>query len=253
MKKTNWMRAVLVLPLLLAVSCNHLSHKRLAAYDAAMARRSNASADVIVLHSNAIPPKMPFSVPYATVHGDFHSGGDEWQAVTLRQHAIKMDLAPDFLIYVPQGAAYAGSVSTYVGFGIATSTPTYRPQAMAFCMREVGFATGLRINEQDMVTEVADESRACGIQEGDTVVSIAGSAVARPNNQLSPWEIEALQHQPGEKVRVVWIRPGSGRMEGEVVLQQPRDWAGIRSFTADYEERVKAAATAATNPVWSGR
>lgn len=255
MRTKNWLRVIAcLLAACLLASCNNLSDRRLAAYDAALARRpATAKADPTVLHCNAVPPNLPFSVAYATVHGDFHSAGEEAQALMLRNHAVKVDLAPDFLIYVPQGASYAGSVSTYIGFGVTTSSPTYRPQGMAFCMREVGFATGIRINDQNMVTEVASEVATSGIQEGDTLVSIAGNSVERVNNQLSPWQVEALRHKPGDKVKLVWIRPGTGRMSGEAVLQPPREWPQVRSFTADYEARLKAAAAEDRNPVWSGR
>ena len=247
------MRAIAcLLATCLLCSCNNFRHTKLATFDAAMARGSRVQ-DPLVIHTNATPPNLPGCVAYATVHGDFHGGSEEHHAVLLKRHVNTLGFRPDFMIYAPQGAAFAGTVSTYVGFGITTSSPTYRPQGMAICFRETGFSTGMVWDERLMVTELSESARGVGILEGDTLVSIDGASMATPSGQLSAWHLKALQHKPGDKVAVVWIRPGTGRMEGELVLQTPTDWPPIRSFTADYEARAQATDGAEQNSVWSGR
>jgi hypothetical protein len=252
MELRNWMRSVALPLLLLLCSCNNFRHTKLATFDVAMSRGSRVQ-DPLVIHANATPPNLPGCVAYATVHGDFHSGSEEYQALQLKKHASTLGFRPDFMIYAPQGAAFAGTVSTYVGFGITTSSPTYRPQGVAICFRETGFSTGMVWDERLMVTELSESARGVGILEGDTLVSIDGASMAAASGQLSAWHLKAMQHKPGDKVPVVWIRPGTGRMEGTLLLQPPTEWPPIRSFTTDYEARVKAAAGADRNPVWSGR
>lgn len=89
-----------------------------------------------------------------------------------------------------------------------------------------------------MVTEVSDKVRPIGILEGDTLVSIGGSSVSSSGSQASPWSTEALRWKAGDKVKLIWIRPGVGRMEGEVALDQASPWPTIRSFIQDQERET---------------
>lgn len=223
----------------LTPSCNYYKHTKLASFDLAMQRPSRTQ-NPPVFHASGVPNDLPGATAYAIINGDFDGGGsDEKHASLLKRQAATLGFAPDYLIYTPQGSVYAGSVSTYVGFGITTSSPITRPQGVALCMREVGFSTGLDWDSNNMVTDVNDQVRSIGIQEGDTLVSIAGATVKASGSQPSPWAADCLKHKPGDVVRMIWIRPGQGRMEGQATLLPPRAWPVIRSFTQDYESRLQ--------------
>lgn len=219
-------------------ACNYYKHTKLASFDLAMQRPSRTQ-DPPVFHASGLPSDLPGATAYAIINGDFDGGSDEKHASLLKRQAATLGFAPDYLIYTPQGSAYAGSVSTYVGFGITTSSPVTRPQGVALCMREIGFSTGLDWDDHGMVTDVADQVRPTGILEGDTLVSIAGAGIKSSGSQPSPWAAECLKHKPGDVVKLIWIRPGQGRMEGQATLLPPRPWPVIRSFTQDYEGRLR--------------
>lgn len=221
----------------LTPACNNLKHTKCANFDLAMQRPAKTD-NPPVFHVSGVPHNLPESTPYVILKGDFDGGTDEGHASLLKRHAKNLGFAPDYLIYAPQGSAYAGTVSTYIGFGVSTSSAVTRPQGIAYCMRELGFSTGLRWDDRNMVTEVSDKARSIGILEGDTLVSIAGSAVSFSGSQASPWSTESLRWKPGDIVKLIWIRPGTGRMEGELALDPPTPWPTIRSFIQDHEKEA---------------
>jgi hypothetical protein len=74
-----------------------------------------------------------------------------------------------------------------------------------------------------MITQVEDWARASGIQEGDTLISLAGATVKKPApERVAAWATKRLQVMPGEDVKAIWIRPGTGRMEGVIRAGAPQ-------------------------------
>jgi len=77
---------------------------------------------------------------------------------------------------------------------------------------------GVRFDDKAMVTDVMDSQRASGIQEGDTILNIDGKSMDAANGTMSEYRMALLGFRVGQEVKVVWIRPGTGRMEGVVKL-----------------------------------
>lgn len=214
--------SALLLLLPLAGACTHIREHKLPAFEAATALPPRCTGAPIWAVQDQ-PANLPAFVPYLVLLGDFHGGSVRQHKAMLRREAIARDFAPDFLLYEAKGTAYAGSVGQHVGFGIVTSTPVYRPQGSAYCCRLMPISLGFGWNATaQMVIAVTDDARAqSGIQEGDTVVTIDGFAVTPPTQGQSPVLAHLLTLKPGDTVDVVWIRPGTGRMSGQVTVGQP--------------------------------
>ena len=50
-----------------------------------------------------------------------------------------------------------------------------------------------------------------GLLEGDTIISIDDAPIPPTHDAMLDWD-------PGQVVRLIWIRPGTGRMAAEVKL-----------------------------------
>jgi hypothetical protein len=80
----------------------------------------------------------------------------------------------------------------------------------------------VKFDDRQMVTGIEDWARASGLLEGDTLISLAGAEVKPPaEGRLAPWATTALTVRPGDDVKVIWIRPGAGRMEGVIKAASP--------------------------------
>ncbi|MFY9340840.1 MAG: hypothetical protein WAT39_00030 [Planctomycetota bacterium] len=218
------MRALALLLLLLlsflGAGCTHYHEFRYANFDAAMAKPQQVK-DPPVYEWVALPADLPSFVPYAKLHGDFSTASASLGS--LRNEAIKRGFAPDFLLYEDQGSAQAGSTSTHVGFGVFVNQPTYRGQGAVWCCRLAPSSAGFRADNAFMVMSIEDEARVSGLQEGDTVLTLNGAEVKPPNQkQCSPWQIARFTVRPGDDIKVVWIRPGTGRMEGTFKALPPQ-------------------------------
>lgn len=217
--------------------CNHFKTTKHACFAQAEALATNVEKPV-VLDAAALPVDLPAFVPYAVVFGDFHAGGPEYQADFLRHHVLKQGMRPDFLIYQNGGAGYAGQVTQFVGYGVAMSQPVYRPQGLVHCCRVSPAKLGVRFDDKAMVMDVQESQRSSGIQEGDTILNIDGKSLDAANGTLSEFRMASLGFQVGQEVKVVWIRPGTGRMEGVVRLipntEMPK---GLVSLTAMFDRQ----------------
>ena len=211
-------RFVLCVALLAVLQgCNNFKTTKHACFGQAEAIATNVDKPV-VLDAAALPMDLPAFVPYAIVFGDFHAGGPEYQADFLRHHVLKQGIRPDFLVYQNGGSGYAGQVTQFVGYGVAMSQPVYRPQGLVHCCRVSPTRLGVRFDDKAMVTDVLESQRASGIQEGDTILNIDGKSMDAANGALSEYRMASLGFRVGQEVRVVWIRPGTGRMEGVIKL-----------------------------------
>ena len=196
-------------------SCSHFKTVNYPNFRSAEARPS-ATPGPPVFDVHGLPASLPAYVPYAHVAGDFYGGSPEWRARYLREQVVRRKLAPDFIVFEDLGSAYSGQVTQYFGYGIATSQPMYRPQAVAYCCRITPGLLGLAWDDKEMVTKIREEQRASGILEGDTLVSIDGKTVHSDTGTMSEFTRAFLDIAAGQVIKLVWIRPGTGRMEGEL-------------------------------------
>ena len=61
------------------------------------------------------------------------------------------------------------------------------------------------------------EFRQAGILEGDTLLAANGVAVPRSEKwHLGSYRVSLMKLKPGEDVKLVWTRPGTGKMDGVV-------------------------------------
>jgi hypothetical protein len=229
MEKVN--RLILVLVVACFASCNNFQVFRFETFDVAMAMASVGGDDPPMYRDNAPPQDLPSFVVYAQVNGDFHGGDEVSHMASLQSEIKKRNLSPDFIMFASRGAANVGTVTQHVGFGVYSSSPVYRPQASAWCCRIAPSYTGMSFDKNCMVVGVEEWARPCGIQEGDTLISIAGAGVKSPSEERVPeWSVKRLALKPGTDVKVIWIRPGSGRMEGMLTLGDPKPMTSAPSI-----------------------
>lgn len=214
--------AAMLFALLSSCVSNFSATTKAACFDAAMAMPA-AVATPPVYHANAIPPDMPGWTCYASIRGTYSTDSADSQALSLLREVLRRDLRPDVILFEPRGSHYAGSVSQHIGFGIMTSTPVHAFTADAHCLRLNRASLGITIDDHQMVTFASDDLRQeCGIQEGDTLLSMGGKSVKPNGAGESPCSTDRLQLVPGNQVKFVWIRPGTGRMEGTTTARSPQ-------------------------------
>jgi hypothetical protein len=213
-------RIVAIAWLALLAGCNHFTSVKYASFDQACAMSApTESAQVPVIRELDLTPEFPAMVLFAHINGDFHGGDESSMAYAIRSAAWSRQMRPDLIVLRPQGAAYAGSMTQYLGFGMAMSTPVTRPQATGFCMRLLPATIGCKRDNSGMIVDLTDEARKSGLQEGDKIVSLGGHTMDSTGGGPSPWQVAAMKHSPGDELPVVWIRPGVGRMDGKLTLQ----------------------------------
>ena len=228
----------LVATLLALCSCANFKETRYSTYDLAMSMEQTVPDPPVVLVS-AAPHNLPGMIIFATVHGDFPATSISRQAWLLKREVERLGLRPDCMKFETRGSNYAGSTSQYIGYGLAMSTPVYRPQAVIHCYRLRPASLGLKWNDSFMLTWVSENTRdESGIQEGDTLLSINGQTIERSSQGTSPSENEALNLRAGDEVSLVWIRPGDGRMDGRAQAVAPLPFpSGITSIATKPEPR----------------
>jgi len=212
------------LALLLALaSCATVPINRLPAYERAVSIAPVGETRVL-FRDETSPTALPSMVPYATVSMDF--GSDRMYAAREIAKCAK-DLRPDVILLGDGGTHYAGSVgfgSSSWGYGGAFasgfSAPVYVQRMVGACYRLLPVRLGIRWDDTGMVTELTDTARASGILEGDRIVSIYGCQVMFGRDApKGGYDQSLFDAHPGDEVPLVWIRPGTGRMEGKAVLQ----------------------------------
>ena len=236
MHAKNFVTAALVLSL---SACNYYRETRYAAYEQAVAIPRQI-ADPPIFNLMAKPQDLPGSVCYAVVEGDFHQPGPFFQATELRAQAIKRGFDPDYMIYREAGAAAAGAVTQPIGMGMFMTTPVYRHGAAAWCYRICPARAGFRVDDNQMLLEVDEAVRkAAGIQEGDTILSVNGKAVKPDAQGFSPASLHYLTMEPGQLLTLVWIRPGTGRMEGTSRALPPLPMTEAKSMLFRSPEEIR--------------
>tara|TARA_R110002094_G_scaffold150223_6_gene138683 strand:- start:255 stop:1007 length:753 start_codon:yes stop_codon:yes gene_type:complete len=250
MKK--FMRAALLLLLALLGACNSFSKHRFASFDKATALPQTHIACPVIGHQE-IPDELPSSSVYLRVNGDFAGGTATAQALGLKKHVTEeLGLRPDFMIYAPGASVYAGSTSQYVGLGMSMSTPHYRPQGSAWCFRIAPAQAGISFEDNGFVNGLSDDARKSGILEGDTLVSLDGKSVKARNQAPAAWNTQKLFVAIGQEVEVIWIRPGTGRMSGRLVMQENKTMPeyGTSLDQREVAERNRRSSTQRTRSGW---
>jgi hypothetical protein len=224
--KIHHVRLLASLTLIFA-SCSTYEEVRLPTFDAAMAIDTTLPNPAFYTVAQ-VPRDLPLAVPFAQVLGNFPSDYNEIdQGWRLSSECTERGFRPDFVVFQARGLAAGGNelqVSSVFsscgiyGLGFST-TPTTRNTAAVTCYRLAPVSLGLMTDASWMVTEVAESAKPSGIQEGDWIQMIGTADVQpRASQDVAPWLAASLQRKPGDKIEVVWIRPGTGRMRGEIVL-----------------------------------
>lgn len=181
------------------------------------ARCAVDGAPTYMIDLESLPESIGGLVPYSLVNGH-GTRSTEQSAIALCTRFEQMRW-PDLVAYWDGGTFTSGAVSTYMGYGITMTSPTYQNVFGAIGYRLAPSMIGIRADANAMITFVEEPVRACGIQEGDTLLTVAGKSFVRGNKWFnSPHYQVVLRNQPGTEVELIWIRPGFGRMSGRSQL-----------------------------------
>ena len=185
--------------------------RKLPTYDECMAI-TPVAAMKCVWGSETPVEELPCLIPFATI---YTVGND--QRFCMKTALDKATLLhPDVLYMGDQTSVYAGSVATYTA-GSVFSHPTYNIGMSTCCYRLSPVSLGFVFDGDGMVVAIEAETRKSGLLEGDNIVSFAGSPISKGDAYLrSPHYRKMLKMKPGDEATLVWIRPGSGRMEGKI-------------------------------------
>lgn len=231
----------------LALSCASLtgcvthSVRRLPTYDECVALKP--AGETRFVNSEVGVDELPALIPFAVVATQ---GSDRSVCMRSVAHSC-LEMHPDLVYMGDASSVYAGSVtSVAAGGGIATavSSPYYEIVLNAGCYRLSPVRLGFSSDTDGMVVALEDSARKSGMQEGDHLVSIDGAPVDKGANTLkSPHYRKMLKMKPGQEVTLVWIRPGTGRMEGKIVcLANPPKHIALPDAYRDIEKAEKARA-----------
>lgn len=135
---------------------------------------------------------------------------------------------PDAVYYLEGQSQIVGSVGQYWGMGVATSSPVISTPTVVIGYRAAPSIMPFRCDENGMVVLVRDSQACAGLVEGDTVLTFGEDSMPPKElmTQLSwPGHMRRMARNPGDKVKVVWIRPGAGRQEGQItMLANPQEF-----------------------------
>jgi hypothetical protein len=156
---------------------------------------------------------LPAMAPYLLLEG---SGEVGREALARRMWHEASETKADVVLI--SGASAATSASSLVpdGASLSSGPPVSENDVLGVCYRICPARLGFHTDEDGIVVSVDDESdlRDAGLQEGDKVISIDGVPVSQ---ELSSGHYrELLTLQEAEPVKLIWIRPETGRMEATV-------------------------------------
>jgi hypothetical protein len=163
---------------------------------------------------------MPSIVKYAVITGV--SGDRSTLPRGVEKAASK--IAADVLILSQAAAIYSGSIMVYGSYG-GFSIPTYTHVLFGTCFRTAPARTGFRTDGRGVIITMIPDARAKqgGLQEGDRVLSL--------DNHPLDYGPAILEWKPGQKVRAVFVRPQTGRLEADIeLLPNPAIWPTIEKI-----------------------
>ena len=156
-------------------------------------------------------------VPYVavTASGDQLSDSEFVKRGTKKLREFKPDL---IIVTSPQ----TQRTGTYHSFGWYSgfSTPIYTKTITLWAYRYIKARLGVSWDrESHMVTVIRNKALyKAGLLEGDTLISIDETPVPATPEAHMAWSREKFDWEPGQVVKLIWIRPGTGRMTAEVKL-----------------------------------
>ncbi len=201
----------------LATSCAPQRLKKLPMYDECVGMPQAGEARCL-RSSEISADQLPALIPYATVSisdAAFESSCEP--AVAKLGRREKADV-----IYMGEpGTTYAGSIggASYArGVAVGFSTPTYGHNLEAYCYRLSPVRLGIECDPDGMVVAIEEGSRTSGLVEGDRLLSLSGARIMYGTDfAKSPHYRKLIALKPGDEAQIVWIRPGTGRMEGKLL------------------------------------
>ncbi|MEM7167649.1 MAG: hypothetical protein AAF581_19505 [Planctomycetota bacterium] len=230
--------AVLCVQLLLLVGCNSPAVRRLQTYDTAVERGARVDRPRALLYydTQTLPPLMP----YAVVVAGLPLGGPV-DHVYQRIWRKADDIDADLVIFQDASHVNAGSVSVYHGFGVTSNIPVRVGVIEAICYRACDAELGFLTDKDGVVLTLSGEARRSGLQEGDRILSWNDGPFKLPAGtyeQAAQASLRALNLSVGDAVRLVWVRPGSGRMEGTLYAYESPGVSRLKD-TLVWKERPK--------------
>jgi hypothetical protein len=248
------MRLPVLLIALLLVACTSTPPTvRLPSYDAAiaMADVDNPRMPKLFARGDVDDSIMFELIPYA-LWAWTRDGGNLESGTKSATHRLIREM-PDAVICGEGRTEIGGVTTSHMLLGVstgsvATSTPT---EAIAY--REAPAVLPFRWDlATTMVRKVHDAAKCGDIIEGDAVAYVSGIDITTKNLAATGLPFMWIQARPGSKVAVEWIRPGKGRMTGEVeLIANPRAYRSSRdSFTFSMGE-VRKYVGPTGMPYWS--
>lgn len=196
-------------------SCTATSDvSRLATFDAAADQVGVTDPKVFGI-GEISPHTFPAVVPIAEIR--VTSDAQNRRAVIREVYRKASDLGADVAL-IMDSQTYVTGEDTRADDPFGLAFPTYERKSWVLACRLAPSRLGVQTNSNGMVTVISNPSvRDAGVQEGDTLLSIAGIKINPETRSasLDKWLIEA---QVGSEVPLVWIRPGPGRMEGVALM-----------------------------------
>jgi hypothetical protein len=203
--------SVIVLVLCTLTSCN-LTPTKLPMFDACVAMPKPSEMRVARLEAIQASELSAF-IPYALVSTLTNTGS----SVVSQFLKSGTDLRAD-LVCMQRGQSITTG-KTVVNFGaIGAGIPWSEREYNACLYRLAPVSVGAKWDPAGMLVSVSDAGRASGLLEGDHLVSVDGTPILFGEGwMLSEHYAKLLALKPGDKVKLTWIRPGTGKLEGMVV------------------------------------
>lgn len=201
--------------LFIATGCagGQVSLVKLAGYSEAKKIGKTTKKSIVLFERSIDVDSLPMLIPYmeANCFGGRRTS-EKVRADLILKESIKEE--PDYVIFANTQSYATGSTGVYWGFGISTSQTNYAHKTTARLLRILPSNLGFTFNTENIVTSRQSKSVLdSGLLEGDKILSIDNRPITLKNVRL-----KLLKSRPGQKVDLVWIRPGKGRMTGEIEL-----------------------------------
>jgi hypothetical protein len=201
----------LVALVLCALTSCTLVPTKLPTYDACIAMPKPSELRVARLEAVQSSELSAF-IPYALVSTSTGTGS----SVVSQFLKTGTDLRAD-LVCMQSGQSITTG-TTVVNFGaIGSGIPWSEREYNACLYRLAPASIGARWDPAGMLVSVSDAGRAAGLLEGDHLISISCTPILYGQGWMqSEHYAKLLALKPGDEVKLSWIRPGTGKLEGIV-------------------------------------
>lgn len=200
----------MVLVLCSLASCK-LTPTKLPTFDACVAMPKPSEMRVTRLEAIQSSELSAF-IPFALVSTSTGTGS----SVVSQFVKSGTDLRAD-LVCMQRGQSITTG-TTVVNFGtFGAGIPWSEREYNACLYRLAPVCVGAKWDPAGMLVSVSDAGRASGLLEGDHLVSVDGTPILFGEGwMLSEHYAKLLALKPGDEVKLTWIRPGTGKLEGTV-------------------------------------